>query len=334
MKQANSSEDRARYAQMTREERLDTFKHLIAHPHLITADQAVREAIRETGGALLIFVCGAPGVGKTTMKNRVIRKERVPILSLSARPPLSGSFDWKVFLQSGILALEQSWIGRKIALDTGDEEERIHSAQPHESGARRRPLNRSKDDDLRVSLETAIKRRRPAAVIIDDAQHLGKVSSGRQLQNQLDCIKSLADITETVHVLIGRYELLALHIVTAQIVGHSIIIHFPRYRSTDEELSQFKGVLSTFQDLLPFEEETGILLDHWEYCYERSLGCVGILHDMLLRAVHSALWSGEKMLSEEYLKRYALSEADCYLMMREISEGERECPFGPGRPEL
>ena len=215
MKQENSSEDRARYAQMTREECLDAFKHVIAHPHLITVDHALREALRETGGALLVFVCGPSGVGKTTMKDYVIRKERVPILSLSARPPLSGTFDWKEFLQSGILALEQSWIDRKIALDTGDEEESMRTAQTDRSGARHRPLNRAKDYDLRVSLETAIKRRRPAAVIIDDAQHLGKVSGGRQLQNQLDCIKSLADVTETVHVLIGTYELLALRNVSA-----------------------------------------------------------------------------------------------------------------------
>lgn len=179
MTQSNSSEERARYAQMTREECLDAFMLMIAHPHLITADQAVREAIRETGGALLIFVCGPPGVGKTTLKNQVIRKERVHILSLSARPSLSGSFDWKDFLQGGILALEQSWIDRKTVVDTGDEEESIHTAQPDRSGARRRPLNRAKDDDLRVSLETAIKRRRPAAIILDDAQHIGKLSMGR-----------------------------------------------------------------------------------------------------------------------------------------------------------
>ncbi len=331
MKQADSSEDRARNAQMTKEERLEAFKHVRAHPHLITAAQAVRKAMRETGGALLIFVYGPPGVGKTSLKDHVIRKERVPILSLSVRPPLSGSFDWKDFLQSGILALEASWFGSKIALDTGDEEESMHTAQTDRTGAGRRPLNRVKEYDLRVSLETAIKRRRPAAVIIDDAQYLGKVSSARQLQNQLDCIKSLAEVTETLHVLIGTYELLDLRTVSALIVGRSITIHLPRYRDTDEELSQFKAVLSAFQDLLPFEEETGILLEHWEYCYERSLGCVGILHQMLVRAVHSALWAGEKTLRVKYLRQHALSKADCHVMLREIQEGERACTFGPRR---
>ena len=170
----------------------------------------------------------------------------------------------------------------------------------------------------------------PPSVIYIVHQH--KVSSERQLQNQLDCIKSLADITETVHVLIGTYELLALRNVSAQIVRRSTIIHFPRYHGTDEELLQFKRVLSTFQDLLPFVEETGILIKHWEYCYERSLGCVGILHDMLMRAVRDALLADEKTLSEEYLKRHALSEEDCCVMMREISEGERCIAFHQKTP--
>ncbi len=302
MKQA---EDRARYAQMTKEECLEAFKHMIAHPHLITVDHALREVLQETGGALLVFVCGPSGVGKTALKDRVIRMERVPILSLLAGPTLSGTFDWIGYLQSGILALEASWFGSKIVLDTGDEEESIHTAQTDRTGAGRRPLSRVKEYDLRVSLETAIKRRRPAD------------------------IKSLAEITETVHVLIGTYELLDLRTVSAQIVGRSITIHLPRYRDTDEELSQFKAVLSAFQDLLPFEEETGILLEHWEYCYERSLGCVGILHQMLVRAVHSALWAGEKTLRVKYLRQHALSKADCDVMLREIQEGEREFAFNP-----
>jgi hypothetical protein len=205
MKKENGSQERARYAQMTPDEHLDAFKHVvIAHPHLITVDHTLREVLQETGGALLVFVCGPSGVGKTTLKDRVMCMERVPILSLLARPTLSGTFDWKDYLQSGILALEPSWFDRNIALDTGDEEESMHMAQTDRSGAGHRPLNRVKEYELRVSLETAaIKRRRPAAVIIDDAQYLGKVSSARQLQNQLDCIKSLAEVTETVHVLIG-----------------------------------------------------------------------------------------------------------------------------------
>src|SRR5690242_10930975 len=119
MNRANISEDRARYAQMSNEERLDAFKHVtMAHPHLMTVDHALREALQETGGALLVFVCGPSGVGKTAMKDHIIRMERAPLLSLLAQPPLSGSFDWVDYLRSGILALEPSWLDPKIVLDS------------------------------------------------------------------------------------------------------------------------------------------------------------------------------------------------------------------------
>ena len=42
----------------------------IAHPRLQEADQALREAISEPTGALLVFFYGPTGVGKTTVLQR------------------------------------------------------------------------------------------------------------------------------------------------------------------------------------------------------------------------------------------------------------------------
>lgn len=278
--QTDTVTGRAQYSRSTKEDRLRAFKRLIAHPHLVAASQVVDQAIREQDGALLILVCGPTGVGKTTLKNHVLRPdgEQAPILSLLAMPPLHGSFSWREFLQNGIALLEQSFMGHKGTYSVDNSEEHTHLAQPGESWLGGRPLKRIVDGDLRISLEMALKQWRPAAVIIDDAQYLGRVSGKRQLREQLDCLKSMAETTETVHVLIGTYELLNLYDVCAQSTARSFFVHFPRYGSTDEELSRFKDALSAFQEFLPFEEETDLLLKHWEFCYERSLGCVGILH--------------------------------------------------------
>jgi hypothetical protein len=83
-------------------------------------------------------------------------------------------------------------------------------------------------------------------------------------------------------------------------------------------------VLRTFQDALPFVEETDLLLKHWEFCYERSIGCVGNFRLMLVRAVRAALWADAKTLRWNDLKTHAFSEAESYEMMREAYEGERE----------
>jgi hypothetical protein len=155
------------------------------------------------------------------------------------------------------------------------------------------------------------------------------VSSDRQRQNQVNCIKSLAENTGMIFVLIGTYELLPLRDLSAQLIGRSQDIHFPRYRSTGKELSQFKNVLRTFQDALPFVEETDVLLEHWEFCYERSIGCVGNLRLMLVRAVHAALWAGAKTLGWNHLKTHAFREAESYEMMREAYEGESQLDSNP-----
>ncbi len=341
MKKKDIPEDRARYAKMTKEERLQAFKRTIAHPHLQAADKALRERIQEPGGASLVNVYGPARVGKSTMKNHVIRtiilemlplleqdRERVPLLSLVPRPPLNGSFSWKDFFQTGLVAFDEPLIDRKIALDTEDDDEQVGAARLGESRIKRKPPEGTKDA-LRQSFETAAKRRRPVAIFIDEAQHLGIVSGMRQLKIQLECIKALADATGAIIVLIGTYELLPLRNLSAQLIGRSLDIHFPRYRSTGKELSQFQNVLRTFQDALPFVEETDILLKHWEFCYERSVGCVGNLRLMLVRAVHAALWANTKTLSWNHLKTHAFSEAESFEMMREAYEGERELASKP-----
>ncbi len=87
---------------------------------------------------------------------------------------------------------------------------------------------------LRLALESALIHRRPAAFFIDEAQHLAKMKSGRKLQDQLDSIKSLASLTDTVHILVGTYELLPFRNLSAQLSRRSIDIHFPRYRAEQQ----------------------------------------------------------------------------------------------------
>lgn len=336
--------DRAQYSKMTKEERLESFKRTVAHPHLGEADKKLREAISETGGASLINVYGPARVGKTTLKNHVIRsimlealplldqdRERIPILSMVPRPPLSGSFNWKDFFQVGLVAFDEPLVEHKIIFDTDDEEEKTTFPKVDKVRTKRTPPEGTKDA-LRASFVTTVKRRRPAAIFVDEAQHIGKIS-GVQLQNQLDCIKSLAEETGVPIVLIGTYELIPLLKLSAQLIGRSLDIHFPRYRSSEKEFSQFKNVLRTFQDALPFTKETDILLKHWDFCYERSIGCVGNLRLMLVRAVRAALWTDAKALTWMHIKTYAFTEAESYEMMLEAYEGEKNLAPMPKQHE-
>ena len=83
----------------------------------------------------------------------------------------------------------------------------------------------------------------------------------------------------------------------------------------------FKSVLWSFQRNLPLEEEPD-LLQHWKYCYERTIGCVGVLKDWFTRALAEALERGERTLSRLLLEQHALSVDRCNQMVTESVAGE------------
>jgi hypothetical protein len=61
---------------------------------------------------------------------------------------------------------------------------------------------------------------------------------------------------------------------------------------------------------------------NWKYCYERTIGCVGVLKDWLTRALAQAIENGEKTLSRPLLEQHALSVDRCNQMITEATAGE------------
>lgn len=181
---------------------------------------------------------------------------------------------------------------------------------------------RSGAADLRLVVEQAVQHRRPVAILIDEAQHLTKIASGRKLQDQLDCLKSLSNQTGILIVLLGTYELLIFRNMSAQLSRRSVDIHFQRYHADiEDDINMFQSVLMTFQQHLPLKEEPN-LIARWDYFYERSIGCVGILKEWLTRALSEALEDGGKRLTRKHVTRFALSLAQCEKMLSDAKESE------------
>ena len=312
------------------EARLGYFKSFtIAHPLLREADAALKQAIQEPTGWSLIFVYGPTGVGKTTLRRRVekhlkeammeaLRKDpgMLPVVSLEAPAPDSHQFSWKDYYLRALVELEEPLIDRKLT----------HTAYTSFRGGSGRALNdpRVPGIELRLALESSLIHRRPKAFFIDEAQHLAKMRSGRKLQDQLDSIKSLASITNTVHVLFGTYELLPFRNLSAQLSRRSIDIHFPRYRADRSgDYTAFRSVVFTLQRHLPLPGESD-LLPHVEYCYERSIGCVGLVKDWLTRALALAINQGADAVSFKMLQKTAWPLDQSERMAREAVDGESD----------
>lgn len=311
-------------AQSNRERWRYFYHKIVAHPRLVEVDRDVKHAIRYATQGRLILVFGPTGVGKTTLRRGLERAltdmlqpelvqdpGQIPLVSVEAVAPEQGNFDWPDFYQRALLYLNEPLVDHKVVDATSIDGQLIKQAKP--------TLR-----TLRQALEQGLRHRHPVAFLIDDAHHLQKIAGSRRLQDQMDAIKSLANRSETVLVLIGTYELLNLTNLNDQLSHRSYHVPFARYQPADsEEIHAFKTVLNTFQHHLPLSEVPE-LTPRWEYFYENSAGCVGLLKLWLCNSLAAALEEPPHILTDRLLQRCAISPDRLLNIAREIREGERK----------
>lgn len=336
------------------QEKLDCFKeYAVSHSQLAKVDKELMRAIREPAGFAHVLVYGPSGVGKTTMIRQITRRLNaiqspqsasksvaraqdnlppLPLLLLETRPPDGGAFNRADYYRTALKLLGEPFYERRLLVN-------IDSEQVWEKKGRGRTKAAQFNDspELRQALEDALSRRGVQAVILDEAQHLMKLGSGSsagKLLDQLDWIKSMTNVTGVVHILIGTYELLSFRNLSGQASRRGLDLHFPRYLFQHEPDRQaFQGVLLALLKQVPLSVEVETLIQQWVYFYERSIGCVGVLKDWLIRAVAAALYDGSEVLTLEYLQDHALSLAQCERMALDATEGEQELRYAESRRE-
>lgn len=309
--------------------RQEYFEHqcLIEHPHLGDAlDQIVQticppgEGASRRRPATMVLVIGPSRVGKTTLirllEERLLTQAKsqmehdasfIPFASITAAGPNASRFDWRTYYRATLRGLQDPFVDGKIA--------------------------RIRERELREAMETALLQRRPLALIVDEAHHLAKTTSGRHLQDQLDHLKYFENLTGVSHLLVGTYELRPFRKINAQLACRSVDIHFPRYDAAKEEEAQaFQSVLWALQRQLPVEQEPQ-LVDQWEFLYARSIGCIGLVKMHLNRALNLALTEKKKTVTLAHLRKTALPEARVELALRNALESETELAESAGADE-
>jgi hypothetical protein len=125
-------------------------------------------------------------------------------------------------------------------------------------------------------------------------------------------------------VLLGTYELFSYYSVNGQIDRRGRPLHLPRYRSYEKgDIEAFQGPYMLFNAtyLLNLLQN---LLDNWKFCYERSVGCVGILKDWMYDAFDACLREGKEHLDFDFIREFALSVSQCENILEEVRNHEND----------
>jgi hypothetical protein len=301
-------------------------KHTVAHPIIQKAFDTVWEIIHEPAGKQIVLVLGPPRAGKTFLlewleseiKYEWAQKQasdlgRIPIVSIEvpARDVLKPS--WALIYERILRALEEPLIDKKVIY--GDV-----LLRPSSNG-KFSIDNRVTGGKLRIALEEALKHRLPFAVFFDEFHHLLGMA-GLSWQDQMDCVKSLANMTRTLLVLSGTYEGLDLIDLSDQLTLRTKVVHLRRYGDGEIDMADFESTINSFQVYMPFRKEPD-LTKHFDYLYERSVGLVGNLANWLLQATCTALKEGAPTLTLRHLKKHVpLSEKQALKMRTNIMEDE------------
>lgn len=299
-------------------------KKIITHPKLELAFKDAMKKILDDKYPLVLLY-GPSGVGKSTLLTKLYNeiissvleelvsdKGRIPIAFFEAKAAETLKFNWGDFYRSGLLALNEVSIDKKIVPIHHFKRDTVKSS------------SRDTYSALRWAYESALVNRRPLACIVDEAQHMSKIQRGSKLKDQMDVVKSLANITKVPHILAGPYELLHFRDQSAQLSNRSTDVHLPRYQAENkEDIKAFKTIILTFQDCLPVYEVD--IISHWQFLYERSIGCIGVLKQWLERALRESLNeinNEGKTLGLQHLEKTALTVKQCNKMITEAREGE------------
>jgi AAA domain len=299
----------------------------ISHPRLQEALETIIQAICPPGeGAsvrrpgTMVLVIGPSRVGKTTLihllEERLLAMSKelmvsdpnfIPFASILAAGSGISRFEWAEYYRAVLRALHDPFVDGKVA--------------------------RIRARELREAMETALCERKPLAIIADEAHHLAEAARGSRLQSQLNHLKHFENATGVSHILVGTYEMRPFRKINAQLACRSVDVHFPRYDATiDQDAQAFQSVVWALQRQLPVEQEPP-LLDHWEFLYARSIGCIGLLKMHLNRALNLALTEQVKTVTLTHLRKTALPEARVEAALRNALESEAELTESDGADE-
>ena len=308
-----------------REQALRAFKGVrVKHPRIGELFEELDVYLAPCSGADIVLLLGPTGVGKSTATIAMLEstyREQAPAMAddpsyvpaIWTEAPSAGerAFSWRLFYGAILEQLNEPLVGRKLDVTTS-----VPTQLKQRSGPDKKMLS-----GLRISVERALKERRTRYVVVDEAVHILRQASARELPVHMDTLKSLANICDVTFVLVGSYDLFEVLRLNAQLARRVQLVHFSRYRGDNPgDRKAFAKTVRALVDKMPITGEVN--LQRWtDTMFEHSVGCVGILKDILQRALTAALiHHGE--WKDVYLERALPTAYATRAILQDIIHGE------------
>lgn len=308
-----------------RDELLGAYNRVrVKHPRIGQLFKETDLLLAPYSGADIVLLIGPPGVGKSTASKAVLEETYrtqaeamaedesfVPAVRIEAPSAGERAFSWRLLYGALLEALNEPLIERKL-----DTTASVATQLKARTGVDNKMLS-----GLRLSVERALQERRTRYVIIDEAVHIIRQAGAKELPVYMDTLKSLSNICGVTFVLVGSYDLFDIMSLSGQLARRVHTVHFTRYFHNNE--ADYKAFEKTVRALVQRMPITGeVDLQRWvDPLFERSIGCVGILKDMLQRALTLALIN-DGVWKDEYLRRALLTKQQTRIILRETQNGE------------
>lgn len=279
--------------------------------------------LRSGQNSSLLLVCGPTGAGKSTIGQYLVEAEFktqhsimeedpefIPAIFVEALASGEKEFSWRLFYEQILEALEGELDAPRTAYGVDPTTGRVVRTlgpQTHRLSG------------LRTAVKRALKRRRIRFIVVDEAAHIVRHCSARRMERQLDTLKSLSNQCGVQWIMLGSYDLFELLSLSGQLARRTHVMHFARYREdVEKDVAAFRACLKKFGEWLPSLKNVDILA-YSDVLHRNTLGCIGTLHDVLIRLeclVEARGWS------EDVLSSALLTEAQVTQIMTEIVDGE------------
>lgn len=292
--------------------------HFVTHRTLERCESNTLSLITYAEPGCMSVIVGPTGVGKTTLLRNLAAKlairlgneggGKIPVVLIEFKANEEIKFSWKDFYHR-ILSITDKALANEVLV--------------HPNGGIL-PSHRASVNVIRRLTEASLKRRETRVVLVDEAHHVAMGVFAKELADQMEVLKSFANMTGVHLVLCGPYQLLRPLQSSGQLARRGTLIHFPRYRVNVKDLEEFGSVVANLAEhMKPWTFDFEIQ-EITQYIYERTLGLVGLLKPWFLLCVERCAENGSWVITRDILDQTAKGPNELKTILREMLKGEEQ----------